>query len=153
MIRTLSIPEWHRMALEGTAPPMRILLNGASMKPLIRWNRDYVTIIPPDDGIIPGDIVLLADPMEERFVAHRLWEVRDGQVLTWGDNCPEPDGWLPADHIWGKVILIERGKRIIHPDPEKGLRWAVFWRKIRPIYIVYLRIKEAAIRRIKKLKG
>ena len=68
MNRSLSIPEWHRMAMEGAAPPVRILLNGGSMFPLIRWNRDYVTIAPLKEPPVIGDIVLIAE--REGLTAH-----------------------------------------------------------------------------------
>lgn len=151
MNMSLSIPEWHRMALEGAAPPVRILLNGGSMNPLIRWNKDYVTIIPPDRKLVPGDIVLFIEPKTERYVVHRIWEIRNGQALTWGDSCEKPDGWFPIDAIWGRVVLIERGQREINPDPVKGLRWAKFWHKAGKVYRLYSGYRAAIVRRIKKL--
>ncbi len=151
MKKSLAIPEWHRMALDGNAPPVRITLNGGSMHPLIRWNRDYVTIIPLDRKLIPGDIVLIAEPDTGRYVMHRVWELRDGAVMTWGDNCKNPDGWFPLNAIWGRVKLIERGRREIPTDPEKGLRWAKFWHQAGKIYRLYKQYKAGAIRRIKKL--
>ena len=150
MNRSLSIPEWHRLAKEGTAPPVRIMLNGGSMFPLIRWNRDHVTIVPLEKVPVRGDIVLITDPQMERFVMHRVWEVRDGRILTWGDNCPKPDGWLPEEAIWGKAILIERGRRKIKADPRKGIRWAQFWHHARKGYFFLQRIKDGIERRIKK---
>ena len=151
MNMSLSSPEWHRMALEGAAPPVRILLNGGSMNPLIRWNKDYVTIIPPDRKLVPGDIVLFIEPKTERYVVHRIWEIRNGQALTWGDSCEKPDGWFPIDAIWGRVVLIERGQREINPDPVKGLRWAKFWHKAGKVYRLYSGYRAAIVRRIKKL--
>ena len=150
MNRSLSIPEWHRMAMEGAAPPVRILLNGGSMFPLIRWNRDYVTIAPLKEPPVIGDIVLIAEPDAERYVMHRAWDIRDGKVLTWGDNCPRPDAWLPPDQIWGKAILVERGRRKIKPEPGKGMRWARFWHHARKGYFLYQRIQQGIARRIKK---
>lgn len=151
MNKSLAIPEWHKMAMEGNAPPVRIMLNGGSMNPLIRWNKDYVTIVPPNRELIPGDIVLFAEPVTERYVVHRIWESRNGRVLTWGDNCNAPDGWLPEDAIWGQVILIERGRREICPDPVKGLRWAKFWHKAGKLYRLIKRYHNGLARRIKKL--
>ena len=150
MNRSLSIPEWHRLAKEGTAPPVRIILNGGSMFPLIRWNRDHVTIVPLEKVPVRGDIVLITDPQMERFVMHRVWEVRDGRILTWGDNCPKPDGWLPEEAVWGKAILIERGRKKIQTDPRKGIRWARFWHHARKGYFFCQRIKDGIARRIKK---
>ena len=121
MHRSLSIPEWHRLAQEGNALPVRIQLNGYSMHPLIRRCRDYVTVMPMDSEPQTGDIVLFCEPGTERYVMHRVWERKDGSILTWGDNCLCPDGWMPADAVWGKTVLIERGKRHIQPDPRKGM--------------------------------
>lgn len=139
------------MAMEGTAPPVRIQLNGGSMSPLIRWNRDYVTIIPPDRELTPGEIVLFAGPDGKQYAVHRIWEIQNGQVLTWGDNCEKPDGWFPKEAIWGRVVLIERGQRKIRPVPIRGLRWARFWHKAGKVYRLYRGYRAAIARRIKKL--
>ena len=152
MTKSISIPEWHRLAAEGTAPPVRIQLNGGRMHPLIRWNRDYVTIVPLNTEPVAGDIVLFCPPETGKYIVHRVWEVKDGKVLIWGDNCPTPDGWFSMDAVWGKVTLIERGRRTFIPDPQKGLRWVNAWRKIRPAYLFKRRIQQAIARRIKKRK-
>ncbi len=152
MNKSLSIPEWHQMALDGTAPPVRIMLNGGSMNPLIRWNKDYVTIIPPDRELVPGDIVLFVEPGAGRYVVHRVWNMENGKVMTWGDSCERPDGWLPAEAIWGRVVLIERGNKEIHPNPQKGMQWAKFWHHGVKVYHLYMRCRNGIARRIKKLK-
>ena len=114
MNKSISIPEWHRLSKEGTAPPVRIQLNGGSMYPLVRMNRDYVTIAPIRETPAAGDIVLFMNGNTGRYVVHRLRKTEDGKVLIRGDNCPAPDGWFQTEEILGKVVLIERGKRIIH---------------------------------------
>ncbi|MBR5179714.1 MAG: hypothetical protein IKW90_13070 [Lachnospiraceae bacterium] len=134
MKKTISIPEWHCMAMEGDAPPVRITLNGNSMFPLVRWNRDYVTITPLNGEIVVGDIVLFNEPGTGRYVVHRVWEIENDNALTWGDHCDRPDGWISESCIWGKVSLVERGKRQIKPNPKRGLRWAKFWHKAGRVY-------------------
>lgn len=151
MNKSLAIPEWHQMALEGKAPPVRITLNGNSMFPLIRWGKDYVTIVPLDRELMLGDIVLIAELNTGRYVMHRVWEIRENQIRTWGDNCWEPDPWVPTDAIWGRAILIEHGRREIKTDPRKGLRWAKFWRHAGKPYRLIKSYWNAIIRRIKKL--
>ena len=152
MNKSISIPDWHRLSKEETAPPVRIQLNGVSMFPLVRMNLDYVTIAPIRDTPAAGDIVLFMNGNTGRYVVHRLWKTENGEVLIWGDNCPAPDGWFHSEEILGKVVLIERGRRKIYPKPKKGLRWAKIWHKIRPGYYFAGRIKGAITRRIKKLK-
>ena len=127
MKQTLTIPEWHAMAQAGNAVPMRILIHGGSMYPLIRMDRDYVTIMPLKEKITVGDIVMFSDPRRERYVLHRVWRIEGNKVLTWGDNCRRPDPWMPMDAIWGKATLIERGKKRIVPRPARGVRMARIW--------------------------
>ena len=151
MNKTLSIEEWHQMAEKGNAPPVRITLNGYSMNPLIRGYRDYVTVVPQEGTPGIGDIVLFCEPGTNRYVMHRVWALKDYRVLTWGDNCRKPDGWMMQAAIWGKVVLIERGKRVIHPDPQKGIRWATFWHKVGRIYRLGERIKQRVLNRITRI--
>lgn len=128
MIQNLSLAQWHRLAGEGVCPPMRVQVIGISMIPLLRARRDYVTIVPVTEPPQRGDIMLFADPLrEKRYVLHRVWQVGEDAVLFWGDNCARPDGWIPLSQVWGKAVLIERGKRRITPDPARGLRMARCW--------------------------
>ena len=143
MKRTLSVTEWHKIAVDGFAPAMRITLNGYSMDPLIRFRKDYVTIEQLKAKPVRGDIVLFSDPNnEERYVVHRVWKMKDNSVMTWGDNCPGPDGWIPLDNIWGKVTLIERGNRRIHPKPRLGIIWGWTWHQAMKAYHLRERIKH-----------
>ncbi len=151
MIKTISIPEWHQLADSEAAPPVRIQLNGESMFPLVRKNRDYITVIPLKERPTVGDIVLFYEPCTERYIVHRVWDVQDERVMTWGDNCPMPDGWQPREVVWGKIRQIERGKRIIHPDPGKGMKWARFWHKAGRSYRFVMGYVDAVKRRIKTL--
>ena len=134
MNNTISIHDWHQMASKGDVAPARILLNGNSMFPLVRKNRDYVKIFAIDSELQIGDIVLFHDSKSERFVVHRIWNIKEDMVLTWGDNCSYPDAWISKDSVWGKVKLVERGRRKIVPDPKKGLRWAKFWHRAGKVY-------------------
>ena len=149
-VRTLTIDKWHELAMNGAPLPMRVPINGISMAPLIRRNRDMVTIMPLKEPPVVGDIVMFSDPrVEERYVLHRLWKVEGDRVLTWGDNCVGPDAPLTPDRLWGKAVLIERGKRVITPKPARGLRWARFRHPIVRVKQRLLRLVYALWRRVK----
>lgn len=151
MVKTISILKWHQLAESGVAPPVRIQLNGESMFPLVRKNRDYITVVPLKEMPIAGDIVLFYEQYTERYIVHRVWDVKDEQIMTWGDNCQKPDGWQPQDVVWGKITQIERGKRTIYLNPKKGMKWARFWHIIGKSYRFGMRCVYAVKRRIKKL--
>lgn len=125
---SLSVAQWHELAQKGTILPMRIPINGVSMYPLIRRNRDMVSILPIQEEPAVGDIVLFSDPQaKERYVLHRLWRIEQDRVQTWGDNCDGPDRWMPRECLWGKAVLIERGRLRIRPDTGRGLLLARLW--------------------------
>ena len=149
--RVITIPEWHEMAMEGNTLPMRIPIHGNSMFPLIRMDRDYVTILPLKDLPEIGDIVLYDDPDRDCYVLHRVWLIQDKHILTWGDNSYNTDGWRPLGDIWGKVVLIERGKIKIKPKPKKGLIWARIWHSTAKTYRRYRGLAAGAYHRIKRL--
>ena len=148
LTRTLSIPEWRRLASEGAALPVRIRLSGSSMFPLIRGNTDYVTVSPLCGPPAVGDIVLFCEPGTERYVMHRLWAKKNGEVLTWGDNCPGPDGWLPVGAVLGKAVLIERGGCRIVPEPKMGRIWAALWHPAVKLRRLCGRIRASLARRL-----
>ena len=149
MRQRITIPEWHGMAQAGCIIPMRIPIHGNSMYPLVLMDRDLVTIVPLLEMPRVGDIVLFADPIKDRYVLHRVWRAAEDRVLTWGDNCDYPDRWMPLDAIWGKAILIERGKRSITPDPEKGLRLARIWHRAGKMYR-WCRLQGSRLKRLVK---
>ncbi len=124
----LSIDQWHELCKEDVALPMRIMVYGSSMSPLIRIKRDYVTIVPMRREPIVGDIVLFRDFVGDRYVLHRVWEMHDDTVITFGDHCFYPDAPMKRDCVWGLAVKIERGKKVISTDSEKarsmGLKWA-----------------------------
>ncbi len=149
--KPITIPEWHAWAKQGASVPMRIPINGVSMYPVIRRNRDMVTIVPLDHEPVPGEIVMFAQPQLNRYVLHRVWQVREGRVQTWGDNCDKPDGWMPREMIWGQAIRIERGKRDIKPDPARGMRWAKVWHPVGKAVRKGRSMAAGVYRRVKRL--
>lgn len=59
-IRVMSVKQWHQLCSEGAELQVRIPVNGVSMQPLIRKNRDIVTLLPLRRVPERGDIVLLS---------------------------------------------------------------------------------------------
>lgn len=114
--RSLSIDEWVKLAKQDINIPVRIQLNGFSMEPLIRKNEDYVTIVPLKRNPVIGDIVLFSDEKNQRFVVHRVWEIRDNMIRTWGDNCYNPDRWMSVDSLIGLVTKLEKANEVILLD-------------------------------------
>jgi len=128
----LSVKQWHDLAKSGIKIPMRTQLDGVSMQPLIRRNRDYVTIVYPERWLVRGDIVLFID-RRGKYVVHRIYRMDNERVQTFGDNCDHPDAWMPYGNILGLVTQVERGKKMYALDTDASRKWGDFWMKIFPL--------------------
>lgn len=97
---------------------IRIRAKGGSMVPFIR-NHDTITIAPLSlSKIRLGDIVAFKNLTEENHILlsiHRIVRLLDNETfIIRGDNTSKhPDGLIPKNQILGKVIKIERDKRIV----------------------------------------
>jgi len=129
----LSVAQWHEMVSHGADLPVRFQVTGGSMRPLIRNRRDIVTVVPLRRAPRIGDIVLFYRPESVApYVLHRVWKIEGERVCTFGDGCYGPDHWMPASHIWGLAILIERGRLRIDPNSPfwqaAAKCWTASWR-------------------------
>ena len=167
----ISIEEWSELAKEGVFVPVEITLSGASMQPLIRMNRDKVTILPvekteeehsdpenadsensgsqvPDlkeaapegSPLKVGDIVLFKLP-NGIAVVHRIFRIEGEMVTTLGDNLPDPDPPMNRSQILGKVIRIQRGRKILITDSKEMQRYGKICMNLLPIRKRVLKLK------------
>lgn len=153
-VQSLSIHEWHALGEQGTALPVTICLEGDSMRPLIRRGKDPVTIIPLSRPLKIGDVVLFRGG-PERFVVHRVYKLKDGFVQTLGDNCYNPDPWMPLENVWGLVIRYTRDGKTYPLDTDQARRRGRIRMKIHPVRIFIKRginlLKRIVRKMLKKL--
>ena len=150
--RALSVEQWRNLTGEGLYIPVRIRLAGNSMWPLIRINRDHVTVLPLKRPLERGDIVLFSDDLG-RYVVHRVWKLDENCVITLGDHCVLPDAPLRHDQVWGLVTKLERGRRVISLDTSAARLYGRFWMGTLPLRRVYDLTLNIARRIYRKLKG
>ena len=140
----ISIEEWCGLAEEGAAPPVEITLAGTSMQPLIRKDKDLITIEPvlsPEAGpLTVGDIVLFRK-MDGTFVVHRVYRIEGDRVTTLGDNCEKPDVPVNRAEILGKVVRIRRGNRQLDTDSASMKRYGRICMNLLPIRKKVLHLK------------
>lgn len=147
--RSIPMETWCALAREGNAPPVTICLEGDSMRPLIRRGRDPVTIIPLQRPLKRGEVVLFQ--LGTRYIVHRVWKLADGRVRTFGDNCWNPDPWIPAGQVLGLVAKYSRNGRAHRLDTPTARAWGRFWMMIHPLRLLYLRCRSLAARIVKRL--
>ena len=148
--RSLNIEQWHELGQQGDTIPVTITLHGDSMRPLIRRERDRVTIVPLERELKTGDIVLFRGG-PERFVVHRVRRLKDGLVQTLGDNCYNPDPWMPLGDVWGLVIKLERDGRRFRLDGRTSRMLGRVWMAAFPLRRVYMKLRALAARSYRKV--
>ena len=148
--RQMSIAQWRALAGEGTVIPMRIPLEGDSMRPLIRRGRDPVTIVPLSRALKRGDVVLFENP-PGRYVVHRVRRLKDGRVQTLGDNCWNPDPWMPEKQVLGQALQAERNGRRIPLDNRAARACGRLWMACHPLRMCYRRLRSLAGRCYRKI--
>lgn len=141
--RELSVAEWRKLTMDGISIPVRILLDGSSMHPLIRRKRDHVTIQPLKRSPLRGDVVLFADDAG-RYVVHRVCRLDTEFVVTQGDGCRRQDAPLRYDQIWGIVTKLERGKFVISMDSAGARNFGKFWMAILPVRLLHYHVRDFA---------
>jgi len=104
-------------AVHEKGASFRFKAAGHSMTPAIR-DGDVITISPLKD-IMPrrGDVVAFRHPERPQMLVHRVLHGRGKKYYIKGDNCPEGDGWVPAENILGLITNVERrGKARFLPN-------------------------------------
>ena len=149
-IQSLGIEQWHALGMEGNMLPVTICLEGDSMRPLIRRGKDPVTIIPLHRPLKIGDVVLFKGG-PGRFVVHRVRKIKGDWVQTLGDNCWNPDPWMPLENVWGLVLRAERNGHAIPLDGAFPRFLGRIWMALHPVRLLYRRCRSLAARIIKKL--
>lgn len=149
LIRSIPMEMWCELAKERSAPPVTISLEGDSMRPLIRRGKDPVTIIALDRPLAKGDVVLFR--LGERYIVHRVWKLEDGRVRTFGDNCWNPDPWIPMTQVLGLVVKYSRNGKVHRLDTQQARTWGRCWMALHPLRIMYLRCRNLAARIVKRI--
>ena len=121
---------------------------GVSMRPMLRQNRDLVTVRVPSSRLNRFDVALYR--RGEDHVLHRVIKVRDGHYLIRGDNTFKLEN-VPDGAVIGVLTgFVRKGKE--HSVTERGYRAYVrIWNGIYPLRSLFARLRCLASRAARKL--
>jgi len=125
---------------------------GVSMRPLLKENRDLVTVRPyPGNGLQKYDVPLYRRG-DGRFLLHRVIGVKNGVYVIRGDNTFEKE-LVPESEVVGILTAFRRkGKQ--HTVEESGYRaYARFWNAVYPIRLVLHKIRRLGGKLKRAIKG
>ncbi len=149
--RQISIAQWHTLVQRGTVLPMCIPLEGDSMRPLIRRNRDHIMIVPLTRPLKLGDVVLFEKP-SGRYVAHRVRRIKDSYIQTLGDRCWNPDQWIAPADVLGVAVMVERDGLYIPLDRPLARALGRLWMAWLPLRRGYWRCRALAGKCLQKMR-
>jgi signal peptidase I len=142
-------------AVHEKGASFRFQAKGHSMAPAIRDN-DVITVSPLGN-LMPrrGDVLAFRLPEQPRMLVHRVLHTKERKYYFKGDNCPEADGWIPAENVLGLITKVERrGRARFWPNrsapsfvAEICLLFYPLWPPVRRIFARTWRRLRAIVRR------
>lgn len=114
---------------------------GVSMLPMIKQGRDLFTLAKKTEVRCKKyDVVLYRSP-PNRYVMHRIVEVREKDYVILGDNCVNKEyGITDADILAVLTSFVRKGKEYSVTD-KKYLRYAKFWYAIYHVRKFQMKLK------------
>ena len=123
---------------------------GVSMRPMLRQNRDLVTIEKPAGRLKKYDTALYRRGTQ--YVLHRVIAVREGGYLIRGDNCVETEQ-VADGQILGVLRAFTRDGKTI-PATDRGYCLYVrLWCALYPVRRVFMLARRTAGRCKRALAG
>ncbi|MBR2699571.1 MAG: S24/S26 family peptidase [Clostridia bacterium] len=121
--------------------------HGVSMEPMLRQNRDLVTIRVPASRLKKYDVALYK--RGEAYVLHRVIGVAADHYLIRGDNTYAVER-VPDSAVIGVLSSFKRKGRE-HSVTEPGYRlYARLWHAAYPLRALFVRCRRLAVRAARK---
>lgn len=109
-----------------------LYVRGESMAPMLRSNRDIVTLSPfLDKKIFPGDVVMTRT-VDSRIVLHRVVKRRGGLIELMGDGSLRAREVARISEVAGVVSRFERAGKQYTVDGTWYRRYVSLWTRLRP---------------------
>lgn len=159
---SLNSPEFTEFSSDilGQGGSFSFKARGFSMYPFIR-DGDILTIQPVEAAALNVGDVAFYCAVGDRPVAHRVVsrELHSGSVVlrTRGDAQTCPDEQIRSEHVLGRVVSVQRGRKIIRLN--RGLRRlvALLWVRLSPVGPLIFRIaytvKRTALWLLRRLQA
>ncbi len=126
---------------------------GVSMLPLLRQGRDLFIVEKRGPGRLKaGDVVLYRRP-PDKYVLHRIVQVREKDYVILGDNCVNREYGITDDDILGVMTgFVRDGKQ--HTVTESGYRlYRFLWLHGAPVRVFLKKAVWRVKAGIKKVLG
>ncbi len=121
---------------------------GVSMEPMLRQDRDLVTIQVPETRLKKYDVALYKRGKD--FVLHRVMDVKEGYYLIRGDNTFSMEH-VPDSAVIGVLTSFQRKSMVYSVTDTSYLCYVRIWCAIYPLRFLYNRCRRLAARLARKM--
>ncbi len=126
---------------------------GSSMNPMLRQGRDIFTVkAKTSERCRKYDVVLYRRP-PNRYVLHRIVEVRENDYVIIGDNCINKEYGIRDEDIIGILTGFVRKGREYSVTDRRYLCYVHLWCDFLCLRVGLLRLRALAGQIKRKLKG
>jgi signal peptidase I len=130
----ISFPDEYHQAIDllstsaiKTGHSVRMRVVGDSMSPLMLPGDTLVITKCEQSAILMGELVIINSA--DGYIVHRVVFVRNGRIITKGDNRPKFDVESSLGDLIGKAVTIERNGKIsnLNDNRQKLLNKIIGW--------------------------
>ncbi len=149
---TVSVKQWYELSSAGLSAPVTIKLDGESMRPLIRKQKDSVTIEHLNRQLKKGDVVLFMRN-DGVYVVHRVYKINGEKIATIGDNCVEFDTPVSASSVMGIAVRLERNGKTFNMDSRLFRLYGILRMSTRPVRFFLFKLLRLSVKIFKRTVG
>jgi len=113
-------------------------VRGESMYPMLRYRKDPVYLVSLKSELKPYDVA--AYSTGEKYIVHRVLEVRDDCYVFRGDNCSGKE-YVPKDAVIAVMAGFWRFGKFIRSDNSLYRLYSRLWVALNPIVRLKNRLK------------
>lgn len=113
---------------------------GVSMYPMLRNRKDTIIITPYEGRLKKYDVPLYR--RGEKYILHRIVEVRPDSYVICGDNCMEKEYGITDEQILGVLTGFYRGKKQVDMESWAYKCYVRCWCGLYPMRRFYKRVRS-----------
>ena len=121
---------------------------GVSMEPMLRQNRDLVTVRVPASRLKKYDVALYK--RGKAYVLHRVVAVKDGYYLIRGDNTYALET-VPDSAVIGVLDSFQRKGKQTGEENWGYQLYVRVWNAIYPLRVLRIRARRMAVKAARKM--
>ena len=115
---------------------------GTSMNPMLRQDRDLVTVEVPKERLKPGDAALYK--RGDKYVLHRVLRAEEGYYLIRGDNTYALEK-VPEEAVLGVLTSFVRKGKTYRATDRGYLLYVRVWCVLYPVRFLFAKSRRLAV--------